>query len=280
MKGVSTMKKGILLTPRDVRLLSDCYHHVTLSISQIHLRHFNGLSLTTAKNRIGRLKEAGYLAVFPVAHVDEGRGCQRIGVVYQITSKAIRLLRLHAPLENFRDEPVRLNPFILSHDLLLTDVMTLLKKRLPEYKIVHGKLIQGNEATRKRQPDAVLYSSDGHETIALELELTAKSLKRYRDIILEYRLQPQYPKVLYITATRSIAEKIQTLIAHKPVPGLPAPSTGKFYFVLLQNLLKEPMTAPFSNGESILSDSQSESMSHPNTTITPQTGPRAWRKDI
>jgi hypothetical protein len=269
------MKKGTILTPRDVGLLSDCYHQVMLSISQIHLRHFPGLSLTTTKNRIGRLKAAGYLAVFPVAHVDEGRGCQRIGVVYQITTKAIRLLRINAPLENFRDEPVRLSPFILSHDLLLTDVMTVLKMRLPGYKIVHGKLVQGEEATRKRQPDAVLYSPDGRENIAIELELTSKSLRRYRDIILEYRLQSQYPKVLYITATRPIAEKIQTLIAHKPVPGLPAPSTGKFYFTLLQNLLKEPMTTPFSNGESILDESQSESMSHQNIILTPKSGPLA-----
>jgi len=244
------MKPGVFLTPRDFTLLSDCYRQIALSHSQIRDRHFQNRSAPTAKNRIRRLKQAGYLAVFPVAHVQDGRGGRPIGVVYQVTRKAIAVLKSYLPRESFRDDPVRLNPFTLSHDLLLTDVMSLLQRRFPDYKLVHGKLLLGESSSKKRQPDAVLFSPAGNPEIALELELTSKSQGRYREIILDYRLAQAFPKVLYVTAIRSIAEKIQALIAHKPVPGLPEPSTGKFYFALLQDLLSSPRTITLSNGES------------------------------
>jgi hypothetical protein len=95
---------------------------------------------------------------------------------------------------------------------------------------------------------------DHSEQPGEELELTAKSERRYREIILQYRLHPLFPKVLYIVSGAAIQEKIAYEITNqKRIPGLPVPSTGKFYFVTLSALLVDPMAAPISNGSEDLS---------------------------
>ena len=96
----------------------------------------------------------------------------------------------------------------------------------------------------ERLPDALVLTPRGEIETAIELELTAKSDKRYREIILQYRLSTTYKSVLYVTATKSIADKIKVQIFGRPVPGLSTPqSTGKFSFVLL-NEIRSAMTRP------------------------------------
>ena len=62
--------------------------------------------------------------------------------------------------------------------------------------------------------DAIVWikSLKNNEKIALELELTAKSEKRYRELILKYRLSKDFNKVLYVTNQRQIETKIKSLL--------------------------------------------------------------------
>ena len=48
--------------------------------------------------------------------------------------------------------------------------------------------------------------------MALELELTAKSEMRYREIILSYRTSSEFDSVLYVVKELSIQKKIGGLI--------------------------------------------------------------------
>jgi hypothetical protein len=144
---------------------------------------------------------------------------------------------------------LRLSLYGLRHDLLLNEVVWAMEKRFPNTTFCHGRLIPGSDA--KQIPDAE-FAVDG-ERIALELELTEKSEKRYREIVLQYRLSPIIKKVVYVVASDRIKDKISfQLTQQRAIPGLSKPSTGKFYFVVLSEFLKSPTQAPITNGDGLL----------------------------
>jgi hypothetical protein len=80
-----------------------------------------------------------------------------------------------------------------------------------------------------RLPDAVAVV--GADKLAIELELTAKSGKRYREIILQYQMSKTFKRVLYVVGGDEIAAKIAHQITQQrrllafPYP-LPASSTS------------------------------------------------------
>ncbi len=243
------MVRGLIVTERDAKLLHDLHSHTTLSFSQIHKRHFQSVAKQTVNNRITKLVNAGLIRRCRVGIVVYQMRSQEIGSVFQITRNGIRFLKMRFAQEEFRDEPVRLNTMSLSHDLLLTECMSALRLRFPQARLVHGRLWQGMESDRTRLPDAVLELPDSGERVAIELELTAKSERRYLEIVNQYRLQNLYSKVLYIVSQSSIAEKLRYQITGmKMQPGLPERSTGRFYFVELNSLLTTPTTSPIRNG--------------------------------
>jgi hypothetical protein len=230
---------NVLLTERDTGLLHDCYQNTALSISQIRRRHFPNCGKATALNRLSKLKTEGYLKSQRVGIVIYQGMPKKIGAVYQITRAAISYLKSRYPKEAFREEPLQLNTGALPHDLLLTDVVTELKKRHPGKLIMRGYLARHLEGA-KRVPDAVILDPSGWAECAIELELTAKSKERYRDIILQYRLESRFPKVLYIAGDASTLEKIKCqIIQGKANPKIAELSTGKFNLVLLHDLLKD-----------------------------------------
>lgn len=153
------------------------------------------------------------------------------------------MLQARYPEETFRDRPVPLNLGSLVHDLILTGAMTALTERHPSGKIVHGKLLESEHPGRRRCPDAVLDFPEEGGRVAVELELTAKSEKRYRAIIFHYRQDQRYHRVLYVVRGRSIEDKIRRVITgRRSVPGLPDPGMGKFEFVTLNDLLNAKET--------------------------------------
>lgn len=175
-----------------------------------------------------------------------------IGVVYQLTRKGHTFLKTSCPDNLIRDEPPQLNLPSLAHDLLLNDVLSALKKRFPEKRLVHGKLFPIPTGGGIRHPDAIIVGQAGEGNVAVELELTAKSESRYRTIVVQYLTTLSFKKVLYVVGGKTISDKIKFQITHqKSPPGLPEPSTGKFYFVTLSDLLRDPKGPLISNGSSI-----------------------------
>lgn len=245
--------RPVQLTSRDEGLLLDLYRHGVLSFAQVKARHFPQASDPTICNRLSRLNEAQLLAHQRLgAQLYQGKP-ERVGVVIQITRQGIQFLQARYPEEIFREDPIRLNTSTLSHDLRLVESMTALKKRFPEREQLHGKHLGGGEARAARCPDAVLRESGRPGAWALELELTAKSNRRYREIITSYRLLPRYEKVLYVVSGSPLQQKIQGhILGYWPPPGSPRADTGKFYFVTLSELLRHPYQAQISNGVSEL----------------------------
>ncbi|MGZ6310407.1 MAG: replication-relaxation family protein [Bdellovibrionota bacterium] len=238
------------ITERDSRILRGCYENGVLSFSQIRRRYFEGRANSTLCNRLSRLKGIGLLRSYRMGQVLYQGSPQAIGTVYEISKAGIRTLEQIDPKTNYREEPIPINHAALTHDLLLSDVSEAFKRRWSGAEITNGKLLKSSGLIGARLPDAVLEVPDAPGKIAVELELTAKSERRYREIILGYRLSQDYPLVLYVTGKDPIREKIEATLDQKRIPGLPKGSTGKFYFADLNSLIADPCRARMDNGVS------------------------------
>ncbi len=249
------MSKQVKLTTRDIQVLEGCYRNTVMSFSQIHERYFKGLSIATVSNRLGQLVESGLLIKTRFALPLMVTGQSPVGVVYQLARFGLKALGELFPDEVIREKLIPLNNQSIRHDLVLNEALQALERRFPDSRVINERLWKnGYNHASKRNPDAIILQQDGKPSVAIELELTAKSKKTYRDIILQYRLNNLFSKVLYVVSGNVIRKKIEYQITNqKKIPGLSNPSTGKFYFVTLLDLLKDPLAATISNGESELS---------------------------
>jgi Replication-relaxation len=246
------MENGLVVTSRDERLLHDCYDHVFLTVSQIQERYFHGRTKSAAHNRLTRLRRAGLLKSIQVSTILYQREPKNIGVVYQVTRKGIAFLKQRYPQEDFRDETLNFTTSTLAHDVLLTEVTTALRHRFPGKVIIRGVLSKTTLGS-KRIPDALVCDHRKRVEVAVELELTIKSARRYREIILQYQLDSNCPNVLYVVPGKTLFEKLRFKITgQKEIPGLPLPNTGKFYFVQVDTLLRSPLAAEMINGSETL----------------------------
>ena len=74
--------------------------------------------------------------------------------------------------------------------------------------------------------------------MALEIELTAKSEMRYREIILSYRTSAEFDSVLYVVKDISIQKKIGGLIIGFNGRYELSDDTDKFKFMTLNQIFK------------------------------------------
>ena len=226
-----------MLTPRDTALLTDCFHSVQLSTSQIHQRHFAGKALPTIINRLTRLVEGGWVELYRLNPAAQRQGVWRWGSIYTPTQKAITLLENGGVIKPIHERPLPICPGSLEHDLTLTEVMGALHCRYPDHALLNGRYWQRSKDQNVQSSDAVMTSPCGKEVTAIEVELTPKSERRYHQIVTAYRLDGRVKKVLYVVARESIAAKMKAVITGVKVPlaGLELP-TGKFEFVTLRDI--------------------------------------------
>lgn len=209
---ISNEKVSVMPTDRDFAILKGLYDFVVMSFPQMSVRYFADKAKPTIVNRLTKLESAGLIQRLRVPRLEVGNSQNVISVVFQITRFGIKTLQKRHPEFELRPEPVRLRPYSVDHDLLLVDVMTELKNRFPASQIIHGELYFNGKNHLGLRPDAILQSLNGIAPIAIELELTAKSEKRYRDLILKYRLTKDFSQVIYITGHQQIENKIKAIL--------------------------------------------------------------------
>lgn len=204
--------RSVLLTERDRCVLRGLYDNVVMSFPQISSTYFAGCSKPTVINRLSRLYSAGLIQKFKVPRLELIGAKSVVSVVFQISRAGILALRKRHPETDFRSQPIRLRPFSIDHDLLLVDVVGAMKIMWPSYQIIIGELFSALAESNSLRPDAVIIKPGGAGRIAVELELTAKSEQRYRDLALKYRLSKELESVIYVTAHDQVAAKIKTVV--------------------------------------------------------------------
>lgn len=223
------IKTNLRLTVRDLEVMKDICDHQFLSFYQIHEKHFPENKRPTVYNRLSKLIRAEVIKAVNVNIVAYHRKGELLGVVYVMTKDGLRRLQDFKMTEDINQNPVSLNFNCLYHDLLLTDVLRVLKR--------DWKVTKATKEIQSRIPDAVLFDSRTNKKMALELELTAKSEMRYREIILSYRTSSEFDSVLYVVKELSIQKKIGGLITGFNGRYEAGDDTDKFKFMTLTQIL-------------------------------------------
>ena len=238
---------NIRLMERDLALLFGCYENIFLTFEQIKKRFFKDKSTSTAYSRISQLMRGGFLQSYRIGGILDKHST--VSCVYQITRYALDVLEKSYPDVAFKSDLVKLNSTSLYHDYLLTEVLDILNLEYQGLSFKNAKTVCENFESRDKLPDAIIYDGLGKIVGALELELTQKSDRRYRDIVTDYRLSRTFLKIIYVYSSDGIATKIKEIVRGKSVLGLPEIDTGRFYFVKVKELLNNKQTL-ITNGKS------------------------------
>jgi len=227
----------VSVTSRDLRLLQDLAFWGVLSFSQIRQRHFAGLSLSVMSERLTKLHQAGLLRKQRVGILFHHGRPQEIGTVVVSTNRGLSILNSVGLASHIVQRPKPINTAQLHHELLLVDTATNLLRTDPGSKVFRGSHLVGAAKNLDRLPDLIIKNS--HGMIAVELELTAKSSMRYREILASYRVSAQFHKVIYVVSEPSIARKIRGLLGSNPTTSNSLGEVEKFSFVHLSALLEK-----------------------------------------
>lgn len=226
---ILNQKRSVILTERDFFILKGLYDFTLMSFPQLARVFFAGKAKPTVINRLSKLEQCGFIIKTKLPRFITGKDQSVISVVYQISRLGIRELQKRFSNVAFHPEPVRLQPFSIEHDLLLVDVLLSLKNQKPDTGFILGEHFCRYKSHLSVKPDAILTDVNGKLSVALELELTVKSERRYRDLILKYRLAKDFDSVVYITSSEAIKNKIQSLLGGFGM-------TSKFKFMSLDEV--------------------------------------------
>ncbi|WP_409479667.1 replication-relaxation family protein [Pseudobdellovibrio sp. HCB154] len=232
----TSKKLNVLLTDRDCLLLLTLYENVTTSFYQIQNLFFRGKNHATAMNRLRQLEDAGYLSRTRIPRIRSWNGGREVGVVFQVTTKSLRMLQMKYQSENFVDKIPAINPLSLDHDLLINDIKPCIQRQFDNGKWINGRHLLDSRGYKKI-PDAVIEFANSDRVIAIELELHTKSSIRYRQIISEFRASSKIEKVIYVTASAQIDRKIISELEGFQVPNGYKTKSEIFSFIQLAELL-------------------------------------------
>lgn len=226
----------IKLTTRDIQLLYGLYSNVFLSFEQIRGEYFGNCANSTVYNRLSKLIKANLIDGINVNIKSNYLLEKDVGVIYFVTTNGLTRLKeyWHREIQRIVPAPINLNN--LFHDLLLTDVIKKLKREF-NCSVINSKVLNIDSLSCEQVPDAVLFHRQNKSKWAIELELTSKSNRRYREIIANYGTSNKYSKVLYIVKDESIYKKIGGIITGHGKQFDVRDDTGKFQFLNLKDFL-------------------------------------------
>src|SRR3989338_4691408 len=161
--------------------------------------------------------------------------------VYGLLEKAVERL-LDSDLKKTHQTGLfRVDPKKLHHDLLLTEIYLKLKN-LGEVENLktHNDIIfeEGNEFYKIKIPDSLFQTKN--KKMALELEITAKAMNRYKHIFTQYYSNQKIDAVLYLVESAFLKEKL--LEIEKTVFGF---AQRKIFVGNIHDFLKDSLQTPF-----------------------------------
>lgn len=240
-------RANVILTTRDREVLRSLYDNTVMTFSQIATRHFANVAKPTVINRLSKLERAGFISRERIPRMELGRDKHAIGVVFQVTRLGILSLRQSADGRELRGQPIRIHHHSLSHDLILVDLSLALQRRFPGAIVTNGKLL-ALSGKAEALPDLVLERPCERGKVAIELELTAKSERRYQEIVLRYRMSKEYQQIIYFLDDPYIERLITRVIMNRNPHPKETCMTGKFYFSQANEFITKPETTTIANG--------------------------------
>lgn len=180
-------KKNIILMDRDVNTLEELYHHRTIGSSQLARLCFPDISYETARKRLRRLHQSGYMGAASSGRM-EGRG--RPELIYFLSTAGAKALEQNRGIswDTIPTGPPHL--YHKEHFLRLVDIRLSLEHAESEGLISDLKWSSGREFWRElsgsldrveEQADATIqFSFPDTEPIRILLEMDTGNFRQHR----------------------------------------------------------------------------------------------------
>ena len=192
----------IVLTARDHELIQTIASYGLLTSKQIADRFFSGVRLTTVLRRLRALEASGL--------IQQTVATSSFDRCWFLTDKARDKF-------DFTSAKIHFPKAILDHDLMLSRIRLELEKLgiarswVPEHEIRRRVVSNHGLRNSKRRviPDGIMGVDRGtKESIAVELELSTKNQKRYREIFIDYSDKKNLWAVWYLVPNDSMRKQI------------------------------------------------------------------------
>ena len=227
------VRKGVVVTERDKHLFRYLFVNKVATVGDIKMDIFGKTALRVVHYRLQKLALAGLVEAAALRD-----GYHRL--VYSLTKKGFT--------EYIADENtikrVQLKSDSLEHDLALLEIKRTLRRFKSSLAIYSENLLRSGimddipelRALRELNPDAVVKLKVNGKIyfLPLEYEASSKSPKRNAKLLSKYYTEPQLAGVIFISKTGTIEKKMRTKEAARKTR-----SGGKFYYALLEDVLKE-----------------------------------------
>jgi hypothetical protein len=169
--------KRVILQSRDYKLLHFLYDMEFCSIKAIQTYVFCNLNAkSTVKGRIAILKNAGYIGAFKTDNY----------YVYYLKPKAIGLLKIKYPNEQFSNKSRQLSLSNIDHTVIISELRAIIENKENVTNYVSEKKLRTLEKNQTSYvPDGIIHLED--EILVFEYERTLKSNHRIDQRINELR---------------------------------------------------------------------------------------------
>ncbi|MBU6450677.1 MAG: replication-relaxation family protein [Cyanobacteria bacterium REEB67] len=156
-------KKSVVLMPRDVEALLELYLHRTVSSSQLAKLCFSDISYETARKRMRRLQQSGFMGASSSGRM-EGRG--RPELIYFLTAAGARSLEQHRGIswETIPTGPP--HTYHKEHFLRLVDVRLALRDAESRGEINTLEFTTGREFWKELASDVTAAEEQADATIS------------------------------------------------------------------------------------------------------------------
>lgn len=248
------------LTERDLRLLFFLGEHGCVSPARVKAYFWNSSEESTAHNRRLRILAA-------LDYVEKVVGDQERLLGYRLTQKGKLFLKTQSP-----GQEVSLSrrgyKTQFEHDQKLIDVRRTLEQSplIRDFKMDHelrselsdGKLRAVSWQNAQLIPDAVFthHTPSGSMKIALELEMTQKSKRRYGRIFKAHLLSQKWNLTLYVVKNEALRKSLMATLEEMKKKDLEvrlAKIVNGIYFCSLEEFLLKGLEAPMTNGKKEIS---------------------------
>lgn len=254
-RGANKLRRA-RLTERDLRLLGFLGEHGCVGPSRVKAYFWDSTEGSRAHNRRLRiLTESGF--------VEKVKGDEDRLLGYRLTLKGKRLLKERSPSQDVSLSR-RGYKTQFEHDQKLIDVRRILEQSplVGGFKMDHelraeiadGKNRPANWQSAQLIPDAVFVQRTPKQSmkIALELELTQKSKRRYGRIFRAHLLAKKWNLTLYFVKDEALRKSLmETLeeVKRKDLEVRLAKVVNGIYFCLLEDFLLKGLETPMTNGK-------------------------------
>lgn len=223
-----------MITARDIELFRKLSVYGMLSTKQVGQLVFNSIASTTVCRRL-RLLEAGF-------YVKRIRGLESQDVLWVLADRGAKLAKVEAPKRHWSKN-------MLDHDFKLLSLRLALEGSglahswKPEHEI-RSDIFKKNgfrAAKEKLIPDGLMsVGVEGYnQTVAIEVELERKSIKRYGETFRRYSGKSNLYAIWYLAPRKDIRNTVFRCWKHyKNLYQLPT-----LYVSDLDEVMKDPMNA-------------------------------------